>query len=202
MTKGGIKTKVTDNALATLPNQLSMIAAAKRHGKPMLVNTAPATRAVQDAGIYHFDEGGNGFWAGAQMHLTTPLTLGNAGQAKTTAELFTISRNLLSTGVLHVPQGGDSALLQDDHNFIVQQFPITPRKIGPGSVSGPERIVTIVDGTFQLDPAITSYRLWHYDKEGKLINATPPTEELSAGQHALELKVPENGMTIAELIGK
>jgi hypothetical protein len=200
--KGNIQAKVTDNALATLPNQLSMIAAAKRHGKPMLVNTAPATRAVQDAGIYHFGEGGNGFWEGAEMHLTTPLALGNVDQPKTAADLFAISRNLLSTGVLQVPDGNDNPVLQEKNNFIVEQFPITPREIGPGSVSGPERIITIIDGLFHLDPAITSYRLWRYDKDGKLLNTTPPTENVSAGQHILKLKVPESGMTIAELIGK
>jgi hypothetical protein len=198
--KGNIKAKVTDNALATLPNQLSMIAAARRHGKPMLVNTAPATRAVQNAGIYHFGEGGNGFWEGATLHLTTPLVLGNVGQPKTTAELFTISRNLLSTGVLQVPAGNENPALQEKNNFIVQQFPITPREVGPGFVVGPERIVTIIDSAFPLDSSVTSYRLWRYDKDGKLLNATPPTEKLPAGQHILKLKVPEKGMTIAELI--
>lgn len=200
--KGDIKAKATDNALATLPNQLSMIAAARRHGKPMLVNSAPATRAVQNAGIYHFDEGYSGFWAGADMHLTTPLTLGNVGKPKTIDDLFTISRNLLSTGVLHVPVGNENPALQEKNNFIVQQFPITPREVGPGFVSGPERIVTIVDGAFPLDSTITSYRLWRYDKDGTLLNATPPTQRLPAGQRILKLKVPENGMTIAELMGQ
>lgn len=199
--KGDIKAKATDNALATLPNQLSMIAAARRHGKPMLVNSAPATRAVQDAGIYHFDEGIGGFWAGADMHLTTPLTLGNVGKPKTIDDLFTISRNLLSTGVLHVPVGNENPALQEKNNFIVQQFPITPREVGPGFVSGPERIVTIINGVFHLDPTITSYRLWYYDKKGTLLNATPPIEKLSRGHYDLDLKVPEKGLTIAELIG-
>ncbi len=201
--EGKIAAKVTDNAISTISNQLSMIAAVKSHGKKMLVNTAPASRAVQDAGIYHFAEAGNGLWQGATLNLTTPLTLGNVLEApRTTAELLAVSRRLLSTGNLHVPYQHQNvmALVNGEHNFIVKQFPITPQILGAGFVAGPQRIVSAVSHSFKVGPDIKAYRLWQYDKNGILLQENPAVLTVKPGQRALELQVDGDALTIAELL--
>jgi hypothetical protein len=200
---GNIKSKVTDNAISTIPNQLSMIAAVKSHHKKMLVNMAPASRAVQNAGIYHFAEAGNGLWQGATLHLTTPLTLGNVVDTpKTSADVLAISRRLLLTGNLHVAYGyyNVMTMINGEHNFITEQFPITPQTLGAGFVTGPQRIVTCVSHNFNIGSTIKMYRLWQYDNTGKLLQEKPEVTKVKSGQRVLELKVPENGLTIAELL--
>lgn len=201
--EGKISARVTDNAISTIPNQLSMIAAVKGHHKKMLVNTAPTSRAIQDAGIYHFAEAGNGLWQGATLNLTTPLTLGNVLDApKTSADLLAISRRLLSTGNLHVPYEHQNvmALVEGDHNFITKQFPITPQILGAGFVAGPQRIVSGVSGSFNIGADFKAYRLWQYDKNGALLQENPAAIEVKPGQRVLELKVDEDALTIAELL--
>ena len=199
--EGKIASKVTDNAIATIPNQLSMIAAVKDYQKKMLVNTAPASRATQDAGIYHFSEAGNGLWQGATLNLSTPLTLGNVVDTpKTSADLLAVSRRFLSTGNLHVPYERVMALVEGENNFITKQFPITPQTLGAGFVAGPQRIVTSVSRRFNINADIKAYRLWQYDKNGKLLQENPEVQAVKPRQRALELKVEEDALTIAELL--
>lgn len=198
--EGNIKAKVTDNSIASIPNQLSLIAVAKQHKKPMLVNTAPATRAVNDADIFHWGEGGNGLGYSANMHLTTPLTLGNIGDPKTSADLMKITVDLLKVGTLQCPGGDLSVTPNGADNFIVKQYPITPRALGPGFIVGPERIVSAVSRTFSLPAGLKGYRLWRYDKDGKLLQEAPPLQTVKATQRSLSLQCPPDGIVIAELV--
>ncbi len=198
---GKITAKVTDNAISTIPNQLAMIAAVKSRQKKMLVNTAPTSRAVQDAGIYHFAEAGNGLWQGATLNLTTPLTLGNVVDTpKTAADLLAVTCRFLSTGNLHVPYEHVMSLVEGEHNFIAKQFPITPQTLGAGYVAGPQRIVTCVSRKFEIGAEIKAYRLWQYDKNGKLQEENPAVRVVPPGQRVLELQVGEEALTIAELL--
>jgi hypothetical protein len=198
--EGNIKAKVTDNSIATIPNQLSLIAEAKRHKKPMLVNTAPAARAVNDAHIFHWGEGGNGRWYSANQHLTTPLTLGNVGDPKTSADLMKITRDLLEVGSLHSPGDAFPTTPGGSHNFFVMQYPITPRVLGPGFIAGPERIVSAVSRTFSLPAGLKGYRLWRYDQGGQLLQDEPPINTLKAAQRSLSLQCPPDGLVIAEMV--
>lgn len=191
---GSIAAKITDNAIASQSLQLALIHEARRRGKLMLVNCAPTLRATQRTGIYHFVEGGNGFWAGADTHLSTPLVFGNVGQPKNQEELLKISRRLLATGNLHVPCAAN-LLIQGEHSFITKQHPITPYRLGPGYVLGRERIVTSASGEFNWPPKPASVRVYAYDAKGNLL---PDAPRQVPACPPLRLAVPDGGLVIAE----
>lgn len=191
---GSIAAKITDNAIASQSLQLALIHEARRRGKLMLVNCAPTLRATQRTGIYHFVEGGNGFWAGADTHLSTPLVFGNVGQPKNQEELLKISRRLLATGNLHVPCAAN-LLIQGENSFITKQHPITPYRLGPGYVLGRERIVTSASGEFNWPPKPASVRVYAYDAKGNLLPDSP--RRLNA-RAPIQLDVPPDGLVIVE----
>jgi hypothetical protein len=196
---GKIVVHATDNAIATLSYQLAAVAEIKKRNKLFLVNTAPATRALQNAGILHFVEAGNGFWFGANAHLTTPLQLGNVGTPTTTVDLMKISRRLLDVGTLHVPMAIAMSELSPGDNFIAKQFPITPIQLGAGFVIGRERIVSDKSGDFAWPEKVSGAKIWRYDANGKLLNTQPRSLMKSAARkNVLHLEAPENGIVIAE----
>ncbi|MCC7519455.1 MAG: hypothetical protein IT578_09750, partial [Verrucomicrobiae bacterium] len=192
---GTLAAKATDNALASRTLQLAMINEARLRGKLMLVNCAPSLRATQRSGIYHFVEAGNGHWAGASTHLSTPLVFGNIGQPKNQQELMTISRRLLEAGALHVPCAAN-LFIQGENNFITKQHPITPQRLGPGFVIGLERIVTRQSGEFDWPPKPAAVRIYAYDLKGNLLPESP--KRLQA-RSPIRLEVPADGLVIAEL---
>jgi hypothetical protein len=196
---GKIAAHATDNVIATLPYQLAAVAEIKKRGKVFLVNTAPASRALQNAGIYHFVEAGNGFWFGANAHLTTPLQLGNVGTPATTADLMKISRRLLDVGTLHVPMAKAMSSLSSGDNFIAKQFPITPIQLGAGFVIGHERIVSDKSGDFAWPPKTSGALIFRYDENGNLLgNAPQRLSKSAARKNELHLDAPDGGMVVAE----
>ncbi len=199
--EGKIITHMTDNALATLSYQLAAVAEIKKRGKTFIVNTAPATRAMQNAGILHFAEAYSGFWNGANVHLTTPLQLGNVGSPSTTADLMKVSRRLLDVGTLQVPMAGAMTNLSPGDNFIAKQFPITPIQLGAGFVIGRERIVSDKSGDFVWPAKVSGANIWRYDVNGKQLNSEPQRVlKKDARNNALHLDAPANGMVIAEFM--
>jgi hypothetical protein len=196
---GKIVAHATDNTLATLSYQLAAVAEIKKRGKVFLVNTAPTTREMQNAGILHFVEAGNGFWFGANAHLTTPLQLGNVGAPETTADLIKVSRRLLEVGTLHVPLARGMAELPAGDNFIAKQFPITPLELGAGFVVGRERIVSSKSADFAWPAKVSGVQIWRYDENGNLLGNKPQRLlKKDARGKALHLDAPPNGIVIAE----
>lgn len=192
---GKIVAKATDNGIASQATQLAMIGEVRKRGKMMLVNSSPGLRATQCTGIYHFVEGGNGFWWGANNHLTTPLVFGNVFQPKNPEELMTISRRLLETGNLHVPYSAN-LFIQGENNFIAKQHPITPQRVGPGFVIGRERIVTCKSGEFAWPAKPSATRIYSYDAKGNLLPDSPGRLKASSPIH---LDVPQDGLVIVEV---
>jgi hypothetical protein len=90
----------------------------------------------------------------------------------------------------YVPQG---------NLMFTEQFPITPQTLGAGFVCGPQRIVTCVNRRFNIESNVKEFRLWQYDKNGKLLQENPALQKVKPGQRDLQVNVPQDGLTIAEL---
>lgn len=185
----------TDGMMATEAMQLQVIGEVLRAGRFFLANGGSAVRSVNEQPIQRFIEGGNGFWAMAQGHLSTvPLVLGNMGDQTTRRGVLASVRQCLSIGCVYSPTAVN-LLLEGPDNFVCKLYPLTVRSIGPGWVIGEERLLTTVARTFVWPPA-GPVRLYRYDAEGTLERPLP--EDRIAPDGAVTVAVPEGGLTIVE----
>ncbi len=183
----------SDNAAVTESCQLQMTAATVSRGRFFLGNGGNALRSLNDTPLHRFIEGGNGYWAMANGHLSpVPLVLGNMGDETTAAGVFESVKQCLSLGCVYSPTAVN-LLLDGPDNFVCKLYPITVRELGPGWVVGEERLCTTVSRSYAWPGAKGRLRWHRYDAEGKL---QPVTESDADGTVSVE--VPPKGLVIVE----
>ena len=77
-------------------------------------------------------------------------------------------------------------------------YPLTIRDLGPGTVTGEERLITTKSGSFDWPGRAASVRLYVYDEKGDL-TGKDTVLKAEVGK-PLPLTVPKDGMVIAEII--
>jgi len=196
--EGNVVRLKSDNAFATESCQLRMVHEVLRRGKFFLGNGAAALRSVNALPVARFIEGGNGYGTMAGGHLSTvPLILGNMGDRTSRKGVFDSVKLCLSLGCIYSP-AAVNLLLDGPDNFVCKLYPITIREIGPGCVKGEERLITTVTGRYDWPGRRARVRLYRYGAEGDLLDRDTVVEV--DADRELELKVPEKGLVIAEIV--
>jgi hypothetical protein len=197
-TEGKILRLKSDNAFATESCQLRILGEVLRRGKFFLGNGGAALRSVNSLPVARFVEGGNGVAGMVDAHLANvPLVLGNFGDEKTLKGIFDAVKTCLSMGCVYSPMGAN-LLLEGSDNFVCKLYPITIRELGPGCVTGRERIISTIPGSYAWPGRAATVRFYVYDAAGKLL-ARDETRQIGADA-TLDLQVPESGMVIAEVV--
>jgi hypothetical protein len=188
-----------DNAWITETAQVAIVQECLLHGKFFLGNEAASLRSVNSLPIARFQEGGNGYGYMANGHLShLPLVLGNFGERKTRKDIFDSVKSALSIGCIYSPYDNDNLLLEGSDNFVCKLYPLTIRDLGPGTVTGEERLITAKTGSFDWPGRAASVRLYVYDEKGDL-TGKDTVVKTEAGK-PLTLTVPKDGMVIAEIV--
>lgn len=189
-----------DNAFVTESAQLRMLHEVLSRGKFFLGNGASALRSVNSLPIQRFIEGGNGPSNMGFGHLSAvPLVLGNLGDETTRKGVFESVRLCLSAGCIYSPMAVN-LLLEGPDNFVCKLYPITVRELGAGFVIGEERLVTTVSGSYAWPGRAASVRRYIYDADGNLQPVAAPRK--MAARQKLDVKVPDKGLVIAEVVTK
>jgi hypothetical protein len=186
----------SDNGYVSESCQLRMIHQCLVRGKFFLGNGAAALRSVNALPIARFVEGGNGYGKMAGGHLSpVPLILGNFGNNKTRKGVFENVKTCLKIGCVYSPMAVN-LLLEGPDNFVCKLYPITVRRLSPGTILGKERLITSTSGLFPWPGCAAAVRLYVYDADGDLKRKTVVT--LTAGENRIE--TPPGGLVIAERI--
>jgi hypothetical protein len=92
----------------------------------------------------------------------------------------------------------DNLLLEGEgpDNFVCKLYPLTIRDLGPGTVTGEERLITTQSGSFNWPGHAASVRLYIYDEKGDL-TGKDTVVKTETGK-PLALTVPKDGLVIAE----
>ncbi len=190
----------SDVCLATVPLQLAALELVKRGGGIFVGNGSAATRPVNTAPALRFWEGASGFATTGGAHLShVPMIYGNYGDEKTLRGVFQAARAAIGAGCLYSPRSCN-LLLRGRDNFVCKQYPMTVVEIAPGVVVGRERLVSVRNGVIAWPgvPEGAAATVFAYDQDG---NRVPAPEAVVRGGK-IHLKVPPEGMVIAELKGK
>jgi hypothetical protein len=135
----------------------------------------------------------------ASGHLAAlPLVFGNFGDRKTRKDIFDSVKTALSIGCIYSPFDNDNLLLEGSDNFVCKLYPLTIRDLGPGTVTGEERLITTKSGAFDWPGRAASVRLYVYDEKGDLTGKD--TLLKAEAVKPLALTVPKDGMVIAEIM--
>lgn len=195
--EGNVVRLKSDNAYTSESCQLRMIHECLQRGKPFLGNGGSALRSVNSLPIHRFIEGGNGHGTMAGGHLSAvPLVLGNMGDERSQQGVFDSVKQCLSIGCIYSPTSVN-LLLQGSDNFVCKLYPITVREIGPGTVKGEQRLITMHSGEYNWPGRDAQVRLYEYNAAGDLVSKD--TVVTMAAADALTLTVPESGLVIAEV---
>jgi hypothetical protein len=185
-----------DNANITESAQLQIARCVLSRDAFFLGNGTGVLQSVSRLPVARFVEGGNGYgrWSGAHL-AKTPLILGNFGDQDTLGGVFDSVKRCLSNGCVYSPTGVN-LLLDGADNFVCKLYPITVRRIGPGTVVADERFVTTESqqATWPGDDA--DIILYSYDSEGVL--QRPPAQIQAKAGVPLRLDVLPGGLLIAE----
>jgi hypothetical protein len=193
-----------DNGWITETAQLAIVQECLLRGKFFICNSAASLRNVNSLPIAHFQEAGNGYGSMGNGHLSpVPLVLGNFGgrfERKDRKELFDCVKSALSIGCIYSPLRNDNLLLEGEgpDNFVCKLYPLTIRELGPGTVTGEERLITTKSGSFDWPGRAASVRLYIYDEKGDL-TGKDTVLKAEAGK-SLTLTVPKDGLVIAEIV--
>jgi hypothetical protein len=193
-----------DNAWITETAQFEIVRECLRRGKVFVANEAASLRSVNSLPVARFQEGGNGYGYMANGHLSpVPLIFGNFGgrfERKDRKELFDDVKSALSIGCIYSPLYNDNLLLEGEgpDNFVCKLYPLTIRDLGPGTVTGEERLITTKTGSFDWPGRAASVRLYIYDEKGDL-TGKDTVLKAEAGK-PLALTVPKDGLVIAEIV--
>jgi hypothetical protein len=198
-----------DNGWITETAQLAIVQECLLRGKFFICNGAASLRNINSLPIAHFQEGGNGYGFITSGHLSpVPLVLGNfggraQGTPKTRKDIFNYVKSTLSIGCIYSPFDTDNLPLEGSDNFVCKLYPLTIRELGPGTVTGEERLITTKAGTFDWPGRAASVRLYVYDEKGDLAGKDTVSYgsciKTEAGK-PLTLTVPKDGLVIAEIV--
>lgn len=187
----------SDNAYTSESCQLRMIHECLARNKPFLGNGGSALRSINALPIHRFIEGGNGHGAMAGGHLSAvPLVLGNMGDEKTRQGVFDAVKQCLGIGCIYSPTAVN-LLLEGPDNFVCKLYPLTVREIGPGTVTGEQRLITLHSGEYNWPGRDAHVRLYEYNSAGELVSRDTVVSLTSAER--LTATVPEKGLLIAEV---
>jgi hypothetical protein len=198
--QGNVVRLKSDNGHVTESAQLQIANAALSRNKFFLANGGPALRSTTSLPVHFFVEGGNGSTWFPRAHLiATPLVFGNFGDSKTIGGVMSAVRHCLESGTIYSPYAVN-LLLKSPDNFVSKLYPITVTRIGPGWVSGVERLATIVSGPYPCPKNVDSVQLYRYDDQGNRLNDS--SDRIKTPGPELQLDVPRGGMVIAEFTFK
>jgi hypothetical protein len=197
-----------DNGWITETAQLVLAEECLRRGKILVANEAASLRSVNSLPIARFQEEHNGYGYMANAHLSpVPLIFGNSYTFehediwghKTRKDIFDSVKSVLSLGCIYSPLYNDNLLLEGEgpDNFVCKLYPLTIRDLGPGTVTGEERLITTQGGSFNWPGRAASVRLYIYDEKGDL--AGKDTVLKTEAGKPLALTVPKDGLVIAEV---
>ncbi len=197
--EGQVKRLKSDNGFTTESAQLQIILEVLRRGKFFLANGGAALRSVTVQPVARFVEGGNGQSSMGGGHFSSvPLVLGNFGDETTRRGIFEAVKSCLSMGCVYSPHSCN-LLLEGPDNFVCKLYPITIRKLGPGWIEAQQRLISRVSRTFNWPTNAAALRLYRYDSHGDLLGPPRLLLHLKSGQK-LDLRVPKNGLAIAEIV--
>ncbi len=189
----------SDNAYTTESCQMQMYQECAKQGKFFLTNGGRSLNSITKLPFQTFVEGGNGTGFMVSGHLNpTPLVLGNMGDTTTLSGVFESVKECLLNGSIYSPID-INLLLNGPDNFVCKLYPITVKKILPGTVIGKERLITMLSGEYKWLPNGTTVRSYKYDSTGKL--QSPPTAAKIGSNGKLRLVVPKGGLVIVERVG-
>lgn len=193
----------TDNGKVTEDAQIQVVSKVHKRGKYFLGNGSAGVRGVNDLKAVRFHEGGNGISTWGETHLeTVPMLYANFGAARvkmTQENLFKDVKSAIGFGCSYSPTWSNLALKGPD-NFVCKLYPLTVMSIGPGTIIGRERLITIQSGSFGWHKKAMRIKLYVYDRNGDLLNrGNLPVMDVAEGEE-VKLDVPVDGMVIAELI--
>lgn len=196
--EGNVVRLKSDNAYTSESCQLRMIHECLQRGKPFLGNGGSALRSINSLPIHRFIEGGNGHGTMAGGHLSAvPLVLGNMGDERSRQGVFDSVRQCLSIGCIYSPTAVN-LVLEGSDNFVCKLYPITTREIGPGTVKGEQRLITMHSGEYAWPGRDAQVRLYEYNPAGDLVSKERVLTLTAAD--AISLTAPENGLVIAEVV--
>lgn len=185
-----------DNAVLTEVAQLEIVRDVLGRNKLFLGNGTGVLRSVNQLPVARFTEGGNGYGKMAGGHLSNvPLVLGNFGNSKTRKGIFENVKTCLEIGCIYSPTAVN-LLLEGPDNFVCKLYPITVRKLGPGTILGRERLITSKSGAFHWPGTAAHARMYTYAANGDLKSKV--IAKLAAGTNRIDV-IP-GGLTIAELL--
>ncbi len=188
----------SDNAYTSESCQLRMIHECLRRGKTFLANGGSALRSINSLPIHRFIEGGNGYGTMAGGHLAAvPLVLGNMGDDKSQQGVFDSVKQCLSIGCIYSPMAVN-LLLKGSDNFVCKLYPLTIRELRPGTVSGEQRLITMVSGEFRWPGRAAQVRLYEYNSAGDLVTKDIVLSLTAADP--ITFTVPDQGLVIAEVV--
>ncbi len=195
---GNIVRLKSDNGYTSESCQLQMIYECLQRGKPFLANGGSALRSINSLPIHRFIEGGNGHGTMAGGHLSAvPLVLGNMGDERSQQGVFESVKQCLSIGCIYSPTAVN-LVLEGSDNFVCKLYPITIGEIGPGTVKGQQRLVTMHTGEYEWPRRGAQVRLYEYNSSGDLVSKDSVLT-LTA-EDAISLTVPDSGLVIAEVV--
>jgi hypothetical protein len=177
---------------------MQMFMECSKRGKSFLTNGGRSLRSISSLPFHSFVEGGNGSWFLVLAHLNpVPLVLGNMGDTTTLSGVLGSVRECLSVGCIYSPIN-INLLLDGSDNFVCKLYPITVKKILPGTVIGVERLVTAVSGEFEWPAGDHDVILYSYNSDGRLL---PMASIVNAhrSNSKIRIDVPDQGLVIAEI---
>lgn len=188
----------SDNAHVSESCQLRMTHECLVRGKMFLGNGGSALRSINALPIHRFIEGGNGHGTMAGGHLSAvPLVLGNMGDERSQQGVFDSVKQCLGIGCIYSPTAVNLVLTGAD-NFVCKLYPLSIREIGPGTVIGEQRLITMHSGDYAWPGRDAQVRLYEYNSTGDLLSKDTILTVTAA--EPITLTVPEHGLVIAEVV--
>ena len=89
-------------------------------------------------------------------------------------------------------------LLKGPDNFVSKLYPIAIRRIGPGWVQGQERLIATTPGPQAWPKRAATLRLYRYTATGALLDKDKTVR--TQPDTSLTLKIPKDGLVIAEIV--
>jgi len=187
-----IERKFGDPHLLSLEAKVALVEHIRANGGPLIGNSCPRTRTMQDLHFPRFVETASE-WYPARAHLYSPISLGDHKTVKDFAGLLDDIRLKLMWGNVYYYY---SRPAQPYPTITQHMFPFTPVELHHGWVLGEERLITAVPGTFSLgdDDAVTVY--W-YDAAGAQTDRTCE-ERIEDGKRLIRLPLGEGEMAVIE----
>ena len=169
-----------------------MVRLLRRRGK-MLVGNGPAvTRTMLGWKMPLFTELGSYSFL-IEMHLSTPLALGNHDNDQDERVRARMTRRALDhAGVICGYSWTDRPA--GLHYWSVM-FPLTPAELRPGMILGEERIVTNRSGRYGW-PDGAAATVYVFDGDGKHVPAFPVPEVREGGRRLYELRIPGDHLAV------